>query len=100
MGQFITYKCDKCKKTWVSTDKTEQPVSIAILVDFGNPSGQPKYSQYLTDNNAMWCRTCVMKAGIKEPYTDTDVKVAPPEPLPFEEKLTLLLEELGFIREI
>jgi hypothetical protein len=99
MGQYTTYKCDKCGKEWLSTTNTEQPVSLAIILDFGNPSSIPAI-RYGIDKRmrAMWCRACVMQVGISEPALPQDKQVAPESPLSFEEKLCALLEELNFTR--
>jgi hypothetical protein len=96
MAQYTTYKCDKCGKEWLSTDKNEQPVSVAIVVDFGNPTGTPRPDRYRSpQHRAMWCRPCVMAAGVCEPATEKEKSTAPPE-LSFEDKVIMLLEELGF----
>jgi hypothetical protein len=96
MGQYTTYKCDKCGKEWLSTDKKEQPVSVAIVFDFGNPTGTPQPDRYRHPaSSAMWCRSCVMETGIHQPMTQEEKFTAPPE-MSFEDKVIMLLEELGF----
>lgn len=96
MAQFTTYRCDLCKKEWLSTDNSEQPVTIGIVTDFGNPTGKltPKFAEV---NQAMWCRSCVMRTGIFPPVTVKE-KQDHKTQIPFEEKVAFLLEELGFQR--
>lgn len=96
MGVITTYVCDKCGRAWNSLDKDNQPVAIAIFIQFGR-------TQYVLadtpDQRAMWCRECVMKFGVSEPCCEKDKEVAPKVPLSFEEKFVMLLNDLGFERE-
>lgn len=97
MAQYTTFKCDKCGREWDSKNKEIQPVSIGIMVDFGNPSGSPRNNYLPKEMQAMWCRPCVMKTGIYQPFTEDEKKIAPPK-ISFDDKIVMLLEELGFQR--
>ena len=98
MATYTTYKCDKCGKEWLSTDNTEQPVSIGIVVDFGNSSGYLRSPNYSRVQGVTWCRKCVIGIGITEPSSEREKSIAPETKLSFEDKLVILLEDLGFLR--
>ena len=91
------YKCDKCGKEWDASTNIDQPVMVGIVVKFGATELSHPYPTY----GQMWCRSCLIGAGVVEPcMADKDAgRKAPEQPLSFEEKFTLLLEEIGFVRD-
>ena len=96
MAVITTYKCDKCGKEWHPNSGEEMPVAVGIVVEFGKTTlPAAPYKRF----GAMWCRECVMKSGIHPPMTEADKQVAPEQPLSFEEKFAVLMEELGFARQ-
>lgn len=100
MATYMTYKCDRCGKEWLSTDKSEQPVSIGLAINFGDPSGHPpqRFHGFEKDLCTMWCRSCVMSLGLHSPITKEEKAEAPPE-LSFEDKIITFLNDLGFYQE-
>ena len=96
MGVNTIVTCDKCGKTKDSNSNEWQPVAVGLSIQFG----QTRVTHYPTHEcQEVWCRECVMKAGLYNPITDEDKKVAPNTPPSFEEKIVGLFESLGFIRE-
>ncbi|MCK5015669.1 MAG: hypothetical protein KAS32_01240 [Candidatus Peribacteraceae bacterium] len=93
MSVRTTYICDKCKTEWDCSDKTKQPVSIGLAISFGTT--KLPYEK-TCDNEVMWCRSCAMKVGICKPATAEDKIITPKVSLTTEEKIIILLEELGF----
>ena len=96
MGTFKGFKCDKCKKEFRYGQKDHQPNAIKISIDLGltSPSNSPH-----TSSHVVWCRPCVMATGFYRPLTESDKKVAPEQEPTFEEKFSMLIEEMGFVRE-
>ena len=94
MGLKSFYVCDKCGKEWRTTDKTEQPVAIYLNIKFGAVS----CANMGVGESALWCRSCIMKTGLKLPIIEKDKKVAPATQLSFGDKITMLLKDLGFVR--
>ena len=96
MSEFRGFKCDKCGKEFRYGGKDYDPVAIQITITFGHmsPSSYPSAQGY-----AVWCRECVMGTGFHKPVTDDDKKVAPVEPMTFEDQFAELIEQLGFVRE-
>jgi len=98
MGKYEMYRCDRCGKEWEASDKTEAPVAIAIIVQFGQ-SGIFLPSRTIPQQNTqMWCRTCALKTGMAVAHTPTEKQIATPRTLTFEERAIRLIEELGFVR--
>jgi len=95
MAEKLMYICDKCSKEWEARSEEEQAVAIGLVIKFGHSHLNMSESIY---SHVMWCRTCLMRTGLSLPYSNKDEKVAPEQPLSMEEKITMLLEELGFIR--
>lgn len=89
------FVCDKCHGEWdISDENAEQPVSIDLRINFGYhcPASSISKSQ-------VWCRACVMKAGVELPRTTEDKAVAPAVPPSTEDILIMLIEQLGFTRQ-
>ena len=88
--------CDKCGKEWLYGSNDFHPVTISVDFNFGSttasafPSGSNR-------KQATWCRECVMSSGVYAPITKEDKELAPVE-LTFEQKVIMLIEELGFIQ--
>jgi protein-arginine kinase activator protein McsA len=105
MSVKTIYVCDKCKKEWDKKsykewDKKsyeEQICSITLQVDFGCAAYAPE--NQFNRKTVNWCRTCVMSEGVEEPKNESDKKVAPEVALTTEDKLIMLLNELGFVNE-
>lgn len=100
MAIISIFQCDKCKKEFTRTSQSisaagyeVQPCVVGIHIAYGetNPS-----AARVPAVHALWCRTCVNETGIHAPTKASDDA---PQPLSFEERVTLLLEELGFKRE-
>jgi hypothetical protein len=94
MGIYQQFKCDRCGTVSDYPKGDIQPCTVAVGVNFGLSLPAEIDMKY-----QVWCRECVMKAGIYPPYSDSDKAVAPEAPLTFEEKFILLIEELGFTRQ-
>lgn len=95
MGKFNGFTCDRCGKEFRANTKEYKPVTIQLTVTFGStPSTYPA-----TQRHVIWCRQCLMSSGFQIPITEEDEKMAPELKLTFEEKFSMMIEELGFIRE-
>lgn len=97
MGAFNGFKCDRCMKKFVDGNDNYQPVSLQLIVTFG----QTHATTHINSNRAtaVWCRECVVSTGIHAPIAGDDKKIAPENELSFEEKFGELIEEMGFLRE-
>ena len=85
--------CEKCKGEWdVGGEGFPGMVTVSLGINWNSEycSQRPEFYQ-------TWCTPCVIRSGIFPPFTDEDKKTAPPE-LTMEEKLTALIESLGFTR--
>lgn len=94
MAIITTYKCDKCGKTWDSTDKSEQICTLKLQISLDNTVTNNYNS---VSYEAQWCRSCVMSTGIRTPRTEEDKKLAPNKELTTTEKITDFISELGFV---
>lgn len=91
--------CDKCNKYFEQNTNgswPEQPCVVALYVSFGSLHVSQSFTP---PDTQQWCRTCVMSVGLREPRNDEDRKVAPTQPLSFEDRVVELIEELGFTRQ-
>lgn len=95
MGVRRVVTCDKCGKEFDERGGSDQPVNIDVTVTFGSTrSGQIGGVK----KSSIWCRSCIMGSGVVPPKNKKDKELAPVE-LTTEQKLIILFEELGFIRE-
>lgn len=95
MGIFNGFICDRCGKEFRSNSTNYNPVSISLKIAFGRTLP----SSYEAAENKVWCRECVMKTGLDAPANDEDKKIAPEIELTFEEKFSMMIEALGFIKD-
>lgn len=96
MGIFNGFICDRCKREFKSDSKDYNPVTIQLRISFGRttPTDYPN-----TTDHMIWCRKCLISTGFQIPTTEEDKKIAPEFKLTFEEKFSMMIEALGFIRE-
>ena len=97
MGIFKGFICDKCGKEFISNSKDYNPTTISIAIKFGStaPSTYPNIKEH-----QIWCRECLRKTNFCAPPIPEDKKIAPVTELTFEEKFSIMIEELGFIKEL
>lgn len=95
MGTFSGFKCDKCGQSFMLGKEDYRPISVSLHIRFGYT-----YPDKFTDRSghAVWCRSCLMSTGFHHPVNEEDKKVAAPKELTFEEKFSILIEDLGFTR--
>ncbi len=98
MGTFSGFICDRCGKEFRTNEKDYSPVAIRLSFDFGRTAPSMQYSA--STRNLVWCRGCVMLTGVTKAITENDKKAAPETELTFEEKLAILIEDMGFTRVI
>lgn len=97
-----TFICDRCGTEYAQKEGghgmefEQQPVCVGMYFNFGQTYPPPQSHNI----SQAWCRPCVMKMGIREPITKEDKEVSPEVQLSFDEKVVILLEELGFSRNI
>ena len=96
MGVFHGFTCDKCKKKFIKGDPKYCPSTVQVAISFGN-EGPNSFSS--ERDHQVWCRECLMATGICKPVTKEDKIVSPEVELTFEEKFSMLLEDLGFTKE-
>ena len=97
MAVIQTIVCDKCGEKWAyGNENGNEIVTIGLCLGFG------KTTIGTQDNFAIirhWCRTCVMRHGIKWPISDTDRRIAPAVQPSEDDRIALVLEDMGFVRE-
>ena len=97
MGIFNGFICDRCKREFRACNKDYNPVTIQLKISFG--STYPiDYTN--TIDYKVWCRECLISSGFHKPTTKEDVRVSPNLELTFEEKFSIMIEELGFVKEL
>lgn len=90
--------CDRCQGRWnVREPSCPQQVNIGLRLNYGQP--YPLGSSYADERSKVWCRPCLVSAGVivKAPPTNS-FNVGPVPPPTYEEIFIQLLETLGFTR--
>lgn len=96
MGIFNGFICDKCKREFRSNSKDYNPTTISITIKFGSAilSAYPNIKE-----RQIWCKKCIEKTNFCALVISKDEKITSTIELTFEEKFSLMIEELGFLKE-
>lgn len=85
-----TYTCDKCKHSQSDKEKPMQLWEIGIGIS-PMEKNRYAYSRELS-HKKLWCRDCVVKAGILPPNKDEKEKASEP-PITLEDIIREIIQE-------